>query len=171
MAMWLTSLWNEHMSCGMTKSTKWVCAQRRLRSAWASTQSDQSSLCAQWIAKDPSFLHAESKDSDQTGRIPRLIWVLAGGTLIVLVLSCHGSIILMSKQDKVTCITCISQLAISARLLAILCFLESLIAVLLPHYRCLEIFKFQEEVNDADWWCYIWVLYLGFEPNFLIVHW
>ena len=29
-----------------------MCAQRRLRSAWASAQCDQSSLCAQWIAKD-----------------------------------------------------------------------------------------------------------------------
>ena len=27
----------------------------------------ESSLCAQWVAKDPSFLHADSKDSDQTG--------------------------------------------------------------------------------------------------------
>ena len=25
----------------------------------------ESSLCAQWIAKDPSFLHADSEDSDQ----------------------------------------------------------------------------------------------------------
>ena len=38
------------------------------------------SLCAQWIAKDPSFLHADSEDSDQTGRMPRLIWVFAGRT-------------------------------------------------------------------------------------------
>ena len=53
----------------MTKPTKWVCAQRRLRSAWASVQSDQSSLCAQWVAKDPSLLHADSKDSDQTGQL------------------------------------------------------------------------------------------------------
>ena len=30
------------MSCLMTKPTKWLCAQRRLRSAWASTQTDQS---------------------------------------------------------------------------------------------------------------------------------
>ena len=30
----------------MTKPTKWLCAERRLRSAWASTQSDQSSLSA-----------------------------------------------------------------------------------------------------------------------------
>ena len=36
----------------------------------------ESSLCAQWVAKDPSFLHADSEDSDQTGRMPRLIWSL-----------------------------------------------------------------------------------------------
>ena len=49
-------------------------------SAWSSAQSDQSSQCAQWVAKDPNFLHADSKDSDQTGRMPRLIWVFAGRT-------------------------------------------------------------------------------------------
>ena len=76
----------------MTKPAKWLCAQRRLRSDWASAQADQSrrcgirpgwsesSLCAQWVAKDPSFLRADSEDSDQTGRIPRLIWVFAGCT-------------------------------------------------------------------------------------------
>ena len=37
-------------------------------------------LCAQWVVKDPSFLHADSQDSDQTGRMPRLIWVFAGCT-------------------------------------------------------------------------------------------
>ena len=36
------------------------------------TQSDQSLLCAQLVAKDPSFLYADSGDSDQTGRMPRL---------------------------------------------------------------------------------------------------
>ena len=77
-----------HMSRDMTKPTKWVCAQRRLRSAWASIQSNQeSSLCAQWVAKDPSFLHAHSEDSGQTGRMARLIWVFAGRTAI---LSCRG---------------------------------------------------------------------------------
>ena len=40
----------------------------------------ESSLCAQWVAKDPSFLHAPSEDSDQTRRMPRLIWVFAGHT-------------------------------------------------------------------------------------------
>ena len=29
----------------------------------------ESSLCAQWEAKDPRFLHADSEDSDQTGRM------------------------------------------------------------------------------------------------------
>ena len=69
----------------MRKPTKWLCAQRRLRSAWASAQSDQSSLYPQWVAKDPIFLHANSKDSDQTGRMPRLICVFAGRTLTLLV--------------------------------------------------------------------------------------
>ena len=41
----------------------------------------ESSLCAQWVAKDPRFLHADSEDSDQTGRMPRLIWVFAGCAL------------------------------------------------------------------------------------------
>ena len=34
---------------------------------------------------------AYSEDSHQTGRMPRLIWVFAGHTLIFLVLSCRGS--------------------------------------------------------------------------------
>ena len=51
----------------MTKPKYGMCAQRRLRLAWASAQSDQFSLCAQWVAKDPSFLHADSEDPDQTG--------------------------------------------------------------------------------------------------------
>ena len=38
-------------------------------------QSYQSSLCAQWVAKDPSFLHADSEDSYLTGQMPRLCWV------------------------------------------------------------------------------------------------
>ena len=38
-------------------------------------------------------LHADSEDSDQTGWMPRLIWVFIGRTLILLVLSCRGSFI------------------------------------------------------------------------------
>ena len=49
-------------------------------------------LHAQWVAKDLNCLHADSKDSGQTGRMPRLIWIFAGRTLILLVLSCRGSL-------------------------------------------------------------------------------
>ena len=33
----------------------------------------ESLFCAQWVAKGPSFLHAYSSDSDQTGYMTRLI--------------------------------------------------------------------------------------------------
>ena len=46
-----------------------------IRPVWS-----ESLLCAQWVAKDPSFLHADSEDSDQTGRMPRLICVFAERT-------------------------------------------------------------------------------------------
>ena len=51
-----------------------MCSQGRFRSTWASTQSDQSLLCTQWVTKDPSFLYANSEDSDETGWMPRLIF-------------------------------------------------------------------------------------------------
>ena len=58
----------------------------QIRPVWS-----ESSLCAEWVAKDPSFLHADSEDSDQTGRMPRLIWVFARRAVTLLVLSCRGS--------------------------------------------------------------------------------
>ena len=82
---WAGSNENNHLkylSCLMTKSTKWLYAQQRLR---------ESSLCTQWVAKDPSFLQADSEDSDQTGRMPRLICVFAGHTATLLVLPWGGS--------------------------------------------------------------------------------
>ena len=39
----------------------------------------ESSLCAWWV-KEPVLLHADSEDSDQTGWMPRLIWVFSGRT-------------------------------------------------------------------------------------------
>ena len=81
-----------HLSRLLTKPTKLLYAQRRFRSAWAFAQSDQSLHWAlSGVAKGPSFLHADSEDSDQTGRMPRLIWVFAGRTAIMLVLSWSGS--------------------------------------------------------------------------------
>ena len=76
----------------MTKSTKWLCTKRRLRSAWASAQSDQRLRCPHENNLGSLATHlAHSKDSDQTGRMPRLIWVFAGRTVILLILSRGGS--------------------------------------------------------------------------------
>ena len=51
----------------------------------------ESSLSA-WRKPGSLTTHwAHSEDYDQTGRMPRLIWVFAGRTLILLVLSCRGS--------------------------------------------------------------------------------
>ena len=53
-----------------------MCALRRLRSDWAGCS--ESLLCAQWVAKDPSFLHADSEDwSDwaDAQADPSLRWV------------------------------------------------------------------------------------------------
>ena len=57
-----------------------------IRPVWS-----ESSLSA-WRNRVSLTTHwAHNEDSDQTGRIPRLIWVFAGRTLILLVLSCRGS--------------------------------------------------------------------------------
>ena len=80
-----------YMSRDITKPTKWLCAQRRQISLGIGPDWSESSLCAQWVAKDPRFLHADSEDSDPIGRMPRLICVFSGRTLILLVLSCRGS--------------------------------------------------------------------------------
>ena len=64
-----------------------------IRPVWS-----EASLCAQSVAKNPSFLHADSEDSDQTRRMHRLIWAFAGckhhfvgfvmGWLIFLLVTC-----------------------------------------------------------------------------------
>ena len=59
----------------MTKPTKWHVRPAKtqtslgIRPVWS-----ESSLPAQWVAKDPSFLHAHRKSP------PSLIWVFAGHT-------------------------------------------------------------------------------------------
>ena len=75
------SLMNKLMSCSMTKPRKWFVRPAKtkisldIRPVWA-----EYSLCAQWVANDSRFLQADSEDSDQSGRTPRLIWVFAGRT-------------------------------------------------------------------------------------------
>ena len=57
-----------------------------IRPVWS-----ESSLSA-WRNLGPLATHwAQSEDSDRTGRMPRLLWVFAGRTVILLVLSCRGS--------------------------------------------------------------------------------
>ena len=81
-----------HLSRPMTKPTKWHVRPATtqislgIRSVWS-----ESSLSA-WRKFGSLATHwAHSEDSDQTGRMPRLIWVFAGRTLILFVLSCRGS--------------------------------------------------------------------------------
>ena len=56
-------------------AASWQNQQNGIRPVWS-----ESSLYAQWVAKDPSFLHADSEDSHQTRRMSRLIWVFPGRT-------------------------------------------------------------------------------------------
>ena len=69
------------MSRLTTKPTKWlVCPTKTqismgIRQVWS-----ESSLCARRVSEDPMFLHADSEDFYQTGRMPRLIWVFDGRT-------------------------------------------------------------------------------------------
>ena len=80
------------MSRNMTKQTKWPVRPAKIqislgiRPVWS-----KSSLCARrklwsWVAH-----WAHSEDSDQSGRMPRLIRVFVGRTATLLVLSWGGS--------------------------------------------------------------------------------
>ena len=90
---------NGKMSHDMTKWTKRVCAQQRLRSAWAPSQSDQSLRCALNGQRRTQGFFMRIAKIDQTGWMPRLIWVFAGRTLLLLVLSCRGSNILLINNE------------------------------------------------------------------------
>ena len=86
------------LSRSTSKPTKWPVRPAKtqislgIRPVWS-----ECLLCDQCVAKDPRFLHADSEDSDQTGRMPRLIWVFAGRTVMLLVLSCVGSFVSRSS--------------------------------------------------------------------------
>ena len=52
-----------YLSCLMTKPTKWhVCPAKTHISLGTRPVWSESSLCAQWVAKNPSFLHVDSED-------------------------------------------------------------------------------------------------------------
>ena len=62
----------EKMSHLMTKPINWHVLPAKTRISFVICPVwSESSLCTQWVAEDPMFL-------DQTGRMPRLVWVFAG---------------------------------------------------------------------------------------------
>ena len=68
------------------KTNKMACVHLGIRPVWS-----ESLLCAQWVAKYPNFLHADSEDSDQTGQMPGWSESLLGTHATSLVLSWCGS--------------------------------------------------------------------------------
>ena len=85
----------------MTKPTKWHVRPAKtqislgIHPVWS-----ESSLSA-WRKLGSLATHwVHSEDSDQTGWMPRLIWVLAGCTVILLVLSRGGSIMLKPHRPN-----------------------------------------------------------------------
>ena len=81
-----------YMSHLVTKPTKWHVRPAKTQiSLGIRPVSPESSLSA-WRKRRSLATHwAHSEDSDQTGRMPGLIWVFFGRTLILLVLSWGGS--------------------------------------------------------------------------------
>ena len=58
-----------------------MCAQRKLKSAYVSLQSDQSRRCPhEDIFASNAIRNARSEDSDQTARMRRLIWIFSWRT-------------------------------------------------------------------------------------------
>ena len=84
------------MSRLITKLTKWHVRPAKtqislgIRPVWS-----ESSLSAWRKLGSLATRWAHSEDSDQTGRMPRLIWVFAGFTIILLVLSWGGSYVMV----------------------------------------------------------------------------
>ena len=77
-----------------------MCAQRRLRSAWASAQSDQSLRCAfSWLLRTQSFLVRTAKTQIRLGGCPGWSESSLGAHAILLVLSWGGPFIVSAIKD------------------------------------------------------------------------
>ena len=93
-----------NMSHNMTKPTKWHVRPAKtqislgIRPVWSESSL---SRCPGWSESSLSAWRntgsLATQDSDQTGWMPRLIWVFARCTLILLVLSCRGSSLCSSQ--------------------------------------------------------------------------
>ena len=93
--MWATTWPNLQVSVRPSKTQ----ISLGIRPVWSE------SLLSAWRNLWPLATHcAHSGDSDQTGKMPRLIWVVAWRTLILLVLSCRGSCISVSNRHIAWCI-------------------------------------------------------------------
>ena len=99
-----------------------MCAS--IRPGWS-----ESLQCTQWVAKDPSFLHADSKDSDQTGWMPRLFWVLLGTQVVLLVLTWGGSNVCNNFQVNEFLIQLVTSYHIT----------KSIFSLYLPFYSLLHV--------------------------------
>ena len=87
----------------MTKPKKWLCAQRTLRSAWASTQSDQSLRCAlNGLLRTQAFFMRTAKTLIRLGRCPVWSESSLGAKVILLVLSWGGSNYVKSAKSNIS---------------------------------------------------------------------
>ena len=93
------------MSCSMTKTNKMTCVPCE-DSAWASTQSDQILRYALNRKPRTQRFFMRTAKTDQTGRMPRLIWVFAGcrshfiGFIVLQLICCE--VTHSSAQDKMS---------------------------------------------------------------------
>ena len=124
------------MSRLSTKPTKWHVHPAKTQISLGFRPVLSESSVSTWRKLESLATHwAHKKDSDQTGRMPRLIWVFAGRIVILLVLSRGGSN------------------ANSCQILRILCLWLSR----LDHVGCLGIQK-----PFVEWFGYMWHKYLKY---------
>ena len=79
---WAATWQNQQNECAPSEDWDQLGYLASLIRVFAVRMKKLGSLAIHWV---------HSKDTDQTGRMPRLIWIFAGRTLILLVLSCRGS--------------------------------------------------------------------------------
>ena len=82
----------------MTKPTKGHV--RPAKTQFSLRSWSESLLCAWWVAKEFTLLQDDKEDSDQTGRMPRLIWDFAERTSFCWF--CHASIHMFLGQIEIS---------------------------------------------------------------------
>ena len=97
-----------HYFKGFPIFNKWAAIWQNQQNECAPNEdSDQPGYPSSLIRVSLATHWAHSEVSDQTVRMPRLIWIFAGRTLILLVLSCRGSnVMCITKRagsDQLSC--------------------------------------------------------------------